>query len=77
MGPIYFNSVKKHGFIAYQRPRATISIHKLPSRDVKTGAWCAISATRIITPIFFFSKVINSHDYVPHISTKFSEDPFD
>jgi len=42
------------GYVKYQRPRFPILIHKLPLRDVKIGVWCAISATRIITPIFFF-----------------------
>ena len=52
------------GYVKYQRPRANILIHKLLLRDVKTGVPCAKSATRIITTIFFSSKVINSHEYV-------------
>jgi len=44
------------GYVKYQRPRATILIHKMLLRDVKTGVWCAISATRIITPNLFLLK---------------------
>ena len=42
------------GYVNYLLISAPILIHKLPLRDVKTGVWCAISATRIITSIFFF-----------------------
>jgi hypothetical protein len=27
-------------------------IHEVPLRDVKFGVWCAMSATRIIGPVF-------------------------
>jgi hypothetical protein len=40
-------------YVKYQRPLFPILIHKMPLRDVKSGVGCAISATRIITPIFF------------------------
>jgi len=63
-------------YVKYQRPLVPILIHKQPLRDVKSGVWWAISATRIITPIFF-SKVIDSYEYVTHISTKIPEDLFD
>jgi hypothetical protein len=29
------------------------SVHKVPFHDVKIGVWCAISAHRIIGPVFF------------------------
>ena len=65
--------IDRSEYVKYQRP----NVHKLLLRDIKTGVWCTESATRIITSIFFFSKVKNSHEYVTLISTKFSEDVFD
>jgi hypothetical protein len=46
------------------------SIHEVPLHDVKIGVWCAISAHRIIGPVFF-QETINSERYVRLILTPF------
>jgi hypothetical protein len=38
------------------------SIHEVPLHDVKIGVWCAISAKRIIVPVFF-EETIYSERY--------------
>ena len=47
-------------------------IQEVPLHGVQVGVWCAMSATRIIGPIFF-SETLNSHRYVTQILTPFFE----
>jgi hypothetical protein len=41
-----------------------VAASDVPLQDVVLGVWCAICATRIIGPVFFFCQTINSHRYV-------------
>jgi hypothetical protein len=45
-------------------------IHELPLHDERIGAWCAISACRIIGPIFYDSAV-NAARYMNNILSPF------
>jgi hypothetical protein len=47
-------------------------IHELPLHDEIIGVWCAITARRIIVPIFYHSKV-NAARYVNNIQSPFFE----
>jgi hypothetical protein len=44
----------------------------VPLHDQKTGVWCAITASRIVGPIFF-ENIINSERYVTDILRPFFE----
>lgn len=44
--------------------------HEKPLHDVKVGVWCAVSAKKIIGPIFF-NETINSERYIQQILEPF------
>jgi hypothetical protein len=46
------------------------AVHEVPLHDLKVGVWCAISARRIIGPVFFH-ETINSERYVRLILSPF------
>jgi inhibitor of nuclear factor kappa-B kinase subunit alpha len=48
------------------------SVHQIPLHDIKIGVWCAVSARRIIGPIFYH-ETVNSDRYVRHILEPFFE----
>jgi hypothetical protein len=54
----------------YWSAENSYSIYEVPLHDVKIGVWCAISAHRIIGPVFF-QETINSELYVKLILTPF------
>lgn len=58
----YVNS-KNHRFWAVENPH---NFHKTPLHDQKAGVWCAVSAHRIIGPIFFH-QTLNSARYIYYI----------
>lgn len=45
-------------------------IHEIPLHDAKVGVWCAITAQRIIGPIFF-NETVNSERYRANILAPF------
>jgi hypothetical protein len=60
----YVNSQNNY----YWSAEKPLSIHEVPLHDVKIRVWCAISAYRIIGPVFF-QETINSERYVRLILT--------
>jgi hypothetical protein len=62
----YMNS-QNNSYWSAENPH---SIHEAPLHDVKIGVWCAISAHRIIGPVFF-QETINSKRYARLILTPF------
>lgn len=66
-----------HGYVSSQNNRYWSTekpdfVHEVPLHDQKIGVWCAVSAYRIIGPIFFDST-INSQRYRDGILTPFFE----
>lgn len=55
----YWSSTNPHQF------------REVPLHDVKVGVWCAISASRVIGPIFF-EDTINSNRYIEQILEPFA-----
>ena len=41
-------------YVNFQNNRLHLPTHEVTLKDVKVGVWCAISATAVTGPIFFF-----------------------
>jgi hypothetical protein len=54
-----------------QNPRVT---HEVLLHPVKVGVWCAVSAKRIVRPVFFFNETINCETHVQVIPGQFFPD---
>jgi hypothetical protein len=46
------------------------AVHQIPLRDIKIGVWCAVSARRIISPIFYH-ETLNLDQCVRNIFDSF------
>jgi hypothetical protein len=48
-------------------------LHQRPLHEMKVGVWCAVSARRVINPIFF-GDTVNSDRYVSDILEPFFQE---